>query len=373
MRPFVAPSASESDTVGVTRWWPSLFCLVLACGVGAEDAVSAPAVGSEPSRAASTSGRAPSRDPAQDEQAPHSVGPAEPTAPAIVLPEVVTSCTPPRRTEAAARLREGVVYSRPHGRPLALDLALPASAGPHPVVLVFHGGGWSAGERGHVRDDIATLAGLGYAGAAVDYRLVDAGRDTSPAQVADARCAVRYLRSHAAELGLDPKRFGALGYSAGGQISLMLGTAEDVPGLDAGCSDVETSPAVQVAIGYFAPVDMRPEARFSRAANHVITRLLGADRRRAPEAAALASPLVHVDGSDAATLLVHGTDDSVVPIEQARMMRSALARAGVPVRLVELEGAGHGFRLFGRGARLRPGTCTTLAFLEATLRDRRPE
>ena len=353
------------------RRWILTFVFALAGCVPAGEAESptaplplpASAPASAPATATATA-TAPDSDPAPDsESAPDS----DPAPAPIVAPPVVTTCVPPRRTETAPRLREGLIYSRVGAQALALDLALPASSGPHPIVLVFHGGGWSAGERAHVRDDIATLAGLGYAGAAIDYRLVDGSRGTSPAAVADARCAVRYLRRRADELGLDAERMGALGYSAGGQIALMLGTASDVAGLDGGCSDTGTSPAIRAAIGYFPPVDMRPEAEFSRAADQVITRFLGVTRRRDPRAAALASPLVHVDGGDAATLLVHGTEDNVVPVGQSRMMRAALARVGVPVTFVEIPGARHGFRLFGRGARVRPGTCTSLAFLQATL------
>lgn len=280
---------------------------------------------------------------------------------------VVARCAAPARTDAAPRLREGIVYARPGGAALALDLALPAGEGPHPVVVVVHGGGWAAGERAHVRDEIATLATAGYAGAAIDYRLVEGGRNPSPAQVADARCALRYLRRHAAELGLDPDRVGALGYSAGGQIALMLATGADVSGIDGGCADVSTSPRVRGAVAYFAPTDLRPETTFSRAADRVIARFLGTTRRRDPAAAALASPIAHVDASDAPVLLVHGTADRVVPFDQATAMRDALDRAGVPVTLVPVEDGQHGFRLFGDEPRLSAATCTTLAFLRAFL------
>lgn len=285
----------------------------------------------------------------------------------VVAPAVVRACAPPRRTSEAPRLREGIVYSRPGGRPLALDLALPAGRGPHPVVLVFHGGAWRAGERAHVREEIAVLARLGYAGAAIDYRLVDGYSNTFPAAIADARCAVRHLRSRAADLDLDPDRIGALGYSSGAQVALMLATASDVAGLDDGCADVGTSPAVRAAIGVASPTDLRPEARFTRPADRAITRFLGTTRRRDPDAAALASPIAHVGGGDAATLLIHGTADRVIPIEQPRRLRAALARAGAPVTLVELDGVEHGFRLFGDDPRVLPGVCTAVAFLRAAL------
>ncbi len=283
------------------------------------------------------------------------------------LPDEVRACALPR-PDQGVRLEEGIVYSRP-GAPLALDLALPRGQGPHPWLVLFHGGGWRAGERIHLRDEILALAGLGYAAASVDYRLVDHGaRNAFPAAVTDARCAVRYLRRHARRFELDPQRAGAIGFSSGGHLAEMLGTAAGVEGLDRGCADRETSPAVQAVIAYFAPSDLRRGAHFARAADRVRDRFLGTPPEQDPERADLASPLVHVGGDSPPTLLVHGTEDRVVPLAQSRTMRDALAQAGVPVELVELPGVGHGFRLFSHMAGTRPGACTSLAFLDATLR-----
>lgn len=302
-----------------------------------------------------------------DEPAPEPEEPAHAAPVArIEAPAPTASCEIPDGP-AGVRLRT-LRYAR--GR--ALDLALPAGDGPHPWVVVLHGGAWAVGERAHVAEELSLLAALGYAAAGVDYRLVDdGGRHRFPTQVADARCAVRYLRRRAPELGLDPDRAAALGYSAGGHLAMMLATAADVAGLDTDCDDTATSPAIRLAISYFGPADLRGEAEYGRAAERIVNRMLGASRHRDPERAALASPIAHVDGTDAAVMLVHGTADRVVPLEQSRRMRAALAGAGVPVRLVEVEGRGHGFRLVGEASDLRVATCTSLAFLEAALRSPR--
>jgi acetyl esterase/lipase len=341
-----------------------------ACGLLA---LALAACSGRPAEDAASSGPSIARAQEPEEEARPTAPPEPPGAPRASAPPV--RALPPRVDDCVVpepgpgvRIREAVVYARPRG-PLRLDLALPPGGGPHPVVLLVHGGGWSAGERIHLRDEMRILAGLGYAAASIDYRLMDHGAPNRfPAAVADARCAVRYLRRNAADLGLDAERMAAVGFSAGGHLAQMLATAPDVEGLDAGCGDVATSPAVRAAIAYYAPSDLRPAAPFGRAADRIITRFLGATRRARPDRAALASPIAHVDGRDAAMLLVHGTADTVVPVNQSRRMRAALSHAGVPVRYVEIPDAPHGFRMFGRRLPVRPGTCTSLAFLRATLR-----
>jgi len=291
--------------------------------------------------------------------------PPEAPEPERAWPGLVGECALPAPRDA---VREGLRYAP--GR--HLDLALPEGDGPHPWVVLIHGGGWSAGERGHLRREMEMLAALGFAAASVDYRLLDDGAPNRwPVQIADARCAVRYLRRRAGALGLDPERGAAVGFSAGGHLAELLGTAPEVEGLDHACPDVETSPRVQAVVAYYAPADLRPEARYSRAADGILTRFLGAPRGRVPERAALASPIVHVDPTDPPHLLLHGTRDTVVPLEQSEAMRDALRGAGVHAQLVVVDEAPHGFRLFWRGGRTRPATCTVVAFLDAALRSRR--
>lgn len=220
-----------------------------------------------------------------------------------------------------------------------------------------------------MRNEAGILAGLGYAAATIDYRLMDRGaRNRFPSQVADARCAVRYLRRNARRLGLDEDNIAAVGFSAGGHLAQMLATAATVDGLDAGCANRDTSPAVRAAIAFFAPSDLRPSASFGAAADRLLTRFLGGARQELPERAALASPITHIDRDDAAMLLVHGSRDDVVPVDQSRRMNAALSRAGVPVRYLEIANEGHGFRLFSPRSQTRAATCTSLAFLRALLR-----
>jgi hypothetical protein len=146
---------------------------------------------------------------------------------------VVTRCEPPARTESTGvRTRLDVPYATAGGDTLRLDLALPAGAGPHPVVVLLHGGGWEGGHRSAMHDEMRLLAARGYAAATVSYRLTQAPRDVFPAAVRDVRCAVRWLRASAPALGLDGERIGALGFSAGAYLASMLGVAADLAALD---------------------------------------------------------------------------------------------------------------------------------------------
>jgi len=300
------------------------------------------------------------------------VGPTEPQGSAQPGPARITGLIPapgcgllPRPSMRLVRHSYGLEYGKADGRRLLLDLAVPDIPGPHPVVVLFHGGGFRSGHRSSGRHTMEMLALRGYAAASVGYRLMrEEGRGRFPAPVSDARCAVRWLRHHAHDLGIDPDRLAAMGFSAGAHLSAMLGTASDVDGLDDQCALTGvSSPRVQAAINLYGPSDFRPGYRVGQAADPVITRFLGVSRESDPVRAALASPAAHVDGRDAPTLLIHGARDHVVDVEQSRHMERTLRAAGVPVVLVELPGSAHGFGLFPPGPFSETATCTTLEFL----------
>ena len=272
--------------------------------------------------------------------------------------------------ERRLRVARDLVFSRAGGEPIAMDLFGPRGDEVElaPVVLLLHGGGWRRGERGHVSSMARALAGRGFVGAAVDFRLADAPRATFPAPIADVRCAVRWLRAHGRAHGVDPDRIGVVGFSSGGHMAAMLATAADVRELDApGClAPSDVSPAVQSAAAWFAPLDLRRRIGQFSSRPHVVN-LLGTEPERAPERTALASPITHVSAGDAPMLLVHGTEDPTVDLVQSVAMRDALAAVSVPVVYVELEGAGHGFGLLSTEPVNRPGMCTTVEFLRRTL------
>jgi len=272
----------------------------------------------------------------------------------------------PRRAAVVERVRFGSV----RGRALQLDLVRPSTPGPHPTVLLVHGGAWRRGHRQHMTSTMHAFAAQGYAAASVDYRLADGLRSVFPGPVSDLRCAVRTLRERAPELGLDARRFAAVGFSAGGHLASMLATASDVDDLDDGTCPVDHgSVALQAAVSFYGPYDLRAPLRVGPGADGAIRNLLGVSRTRDPARATLASPITHVDRDDPPMLLVHGLRDRIVEVDQTRRMRRALEQAGVRVHTLELPHHSHGFGVFPR----RPTddgaiACSTLSFLSDTLR-----
>ncbi len=255
---------------------------------------------------------------------------------------------------AAPRSRE-IEYAHPAGAPLRLDLRLPAGPGPHPVVLCIHGGGWRGGDRRRVAL-LEELPARGIATASPDYRLSDTA--PYPAAVEDCRAAVRWLRAHAREHGLDPDRIGAFGPSAGGHLALMLGTVADDP-------RETVSARVRAVASWFGPADL---TRVPSRGDGAAAAFLGASREERPDLWREASPVTHVSADDPPALLVHGDRDSTVPIGHSEAMLAALRGAGVEARLLRVRGAGHGFQGESPDPGIEEIRRFTMAFLERHLR-----
>jgi acetyl esterase/lipase len=218
-----------------------------------------------------------------------------------------------------------------------------------------------------MREEMMALAAHGYAAATVDYRLTSAPVNVFPAAVRDVRCAVRWLRSHARELNVDPTRVAAAGFSAGGHLAGMLATASDVVELGDECTADTPSASVSAAISYAGPHDLRVRGPYTEEQANLVTNFLGTFPGDDPALAALASPITHVGVGDAPMLFIHGTADELVPVEQSRRMRAALVGVGVPATVLELRSVRHAF--VGLAASNRSVVrCTTLAFLERWLR-----
>jgi acetyl esterase/lipase len=225
---------------------------------------------------------------------------------------------------------------------LMLDFYRPAgtAAGgsPRPCVIVIHGGSWLHGNRlddGTKRWLNDWLAGLGYAVASIDYRL--SPQFKWPAQRDDLLAAVRFLREHAAALGIDGDRLVLLGRSAGGQIATAAAYAEVIPG-------------VRGIVDIYGPTDFFRTwevATHPRSLDHRynLELFLGGSPETARAAYESASGAMLVTPRAPPTLILHGTLDINVFVEQAEMLDRKLAAAGVPHALVSLPWAGHAFDL----------------------------
>jgi len=345
---------------------PIALLLTLAVACSSDDGEPAEPAGDAPAEAMRSD--QPAAAPAEQQEAPEVdvVSQPEPRVPDVPF---VAECERPRPVaEGRLIVERDLVYSRAGGEDITLDLLRPRTDELRPAVLLIHGGGWRRGEKAHVDSMARALAGEGLVGVALDFRLADAPRVTFPGPIADARCAVRWLRAHGAEHGVDPDRIGAVGFSSGGHMAAMLATAADVQGLDEpGClAPDDVSPAIQAASPWFAPLDLSQRVGRQDSGPH-IRNLLGGRRAELPEKVALASPVTHVDAADAPVLLVHGTEDPTVGLHQSHALRDAMREAGAPVFYAELEGAGHGFGLLSRHPENLPGICTTMEFLRRLL------
>jgi acetyl esterase/lipase len=249
-----------------------------------------------------------------------------------------------RRTNIRAgqehiNVERGVSYGAVAGESLLLDVyrSLPY-ANPRPAVVLVHGGGMWTGSRAHMEHPARQLAEAGYVAFSIDYRLVDAttGRHRWPAQLDDVQRAVRWVRSHAADYGIDPERVGAYGWSAGGQLAALLGTRDT---RDATAPMASYSSRVDCVVDLAGDVDL---AAYSHPPElHEVIALLGGAVQEVPERYRDASPLTWIDRRSAPFLVIHGDQDDVVPIEQSLRLVAALHAAGVEVEYVELAGAGH--------------------------------
>lgn len=230
-----------------------------------------------------------------------------------------------------------------------LDLYLPEkpAAGKLPVVCWIHGGGWKNGSKESGAGKLARLVATGkYAGVALNYRLT--GEAPWPAQIHDCKAAIRWIRGQAEERGLDPDRIAVWGSSAGGHLVAMLGVSQGVAGLEGelGAFRGESS-AVKCVVDFFGPTDLLAmDAQGStmdhNGAGSPESLLVGGPVQERAETARQASPLRHVSQDDAPALLVHGTEDPLVPFAQSVELAKALKQAGVPAAMLTVEGGGHG-------------------------------
>ena len=279
---------------------------------------------------------------------------------------VSDDCSVPYTAGGAALLTdEDVVYS-PAGGGQGLDIVRPAEGGPHPLVVLVHGGAWGGGDKADFRWEAEVLAGLGFATAAVNYRLSDGSDNTFPAGPRDLRCAVRWLRVHAADFAIDGTRVALVGHSAGAHLAALTGAAWEDPWFDADCPVVGGGGRVSAVIAVSGPFDLRPEAFGGHAEGEWhVEGLLGGSAASLPQLAAAASPVSYADDQDPATLLLHGTDDATVPVGESRRYAAALSSANVVHTLIEVPGAAHNLSLLEGSAESRTADCTTLAFLDA--------
>jgi len=224
-----------------------------------------------------------------------------------------------------------------------LDLYLPERpAGPAPVAVWLHGGSWVAGSKTPAPRVLLDLRGRGFAVAAVDYRL--SGLSSHPAQVHDVKGAVRWLRAHARDYGLDPSRVYLVGFSAGGHLAALAALTAGDPAAEGDVGgNLDRSSAVAGVVVYAGAGDLprlAGECVGCETSEQFLA--LGCSFLLCGERGRLASPVTYARRDAPPFLLLHGDADRVIPLEQSTLLDRALREAGASSRLVAVEGAPHG-------------------------------
>ena len=217
-----------------------------------------------------------------------------------------------------------IVYKTVDGKQLAIFVVTPAGGGVHPAMLMIHGGGWQSGSLAEFNRQAEYLAGRGIVAVQVEYRLIgNPIVDSIVPCVMDAKSAMRYVRSHAAELGVDPGRIGAMGSSAGAQLAGFLGMMD---GFDDPKDDLKVSAKANLMVLISAAVDVS----------------ICCHGKGSPDGVAL-SPNHHVKAGEPPTLLMHSKVDQSVSPAMVQKFADDMKAAGNDFTMIWFPTGGHGF------------------------------
>ncbi|MHC5054365.1 MAG: alpha/beta hydrolase [Planctomycetota bacterium] len=233
---------------------------------------------------------------------------------------------------AADRPDAMLVYKKVGGKVGEIELKLhvfkPEAWKPsdkRPAIVFFFGGGWNGGSPSQFYPHSRYLASRGMVAMSAEYRVKSRHKTTPFECVKDGKSAVRWIRAHAAELGVDPKRVAAGGGSAGGHVAAATGT---VKGLEEEGEDAKTSPRPDALVLFNPVYDNGPSG-------------YGHDRVK-PRWREI-SPMHNIDRDTPPTIVFLGTKDKLIPVATAEKYKKLMTDAGVRSDLHLYEGQPHGF------------------------------
>jgi alpha-L-fucosidase 2 len=234
-------------------------------------------------------------------------------------------------TIGAAELRSDIEYATADGESLKLDASVPDGAGPFPVVIVVHGGGWSRGDKAEgIKPLVESLTDGTFTWFSINYRLAPAHH--WPACIDDVRSAIRWVKKHAGEFKGDPAKIALLGYSAGGHLAAYAAaTAAD-------------DTRVQAVVLFAGPVSLEDDIKFKRGLSTSLQGLFG----HGPEIDDQLAKQLHdasatnfLSADFPPCLLIHGTEDKSVAFAQSENLQTQLDTVGVPCELIPITGGDH--------------------------------
>jgi len=246
------------------------------------------------------------------------------------------------------------------GRAEKMDVYLPAEGevkGPAPAVIWIHGGGWVGGSKSAKRElnVCRTLAENGYAAFSIDYHVADknAGPEDAPwpRNVHDCKTALRFIRKEAARFGIDPRRIGVAGGSAGAHLALAVGLTADDAELNKGGLYLDQANDVSCIIDFYGPTEI-DEKRAPRFA--------GKTAEETAENVRKGSPVRMVKKDSQPVLVAHGTKDELCDISHSHRLVARMKELGTVHEYIEIKDAPHTFDLQPKQMDLRPAV---LAFL----------
>jgi acetyl esterase/lipase len=270
--------------------------------------------------------------------------------------------TAPKKTTKATRERYAdtlipalkptrlIPYKRVGDRELKLHVFLPSdwkASDRRPAFVTIHGGGWTGGDATRMYPFADYFARQGLVGISVEYRLLKPGNGVTVLDcVQDGRSAIRYVRTHAAELGIDPARIVANGASAGGHVAVATAL---FAAFDEQSEDRRVSAEPNALVLFYPVIDTSKD---------------GYGNAKIGERWRELSPAHNVRPGLPPTLVFHGTGDTTTPFKGAQLFYDEMRKAGNRVQLDVNEGGGHGYLMVERAV-----FEDTLAKTERFLRD----
>lgn len=262
-----------------------------------------------------------------------------------------------RSIPPGVRIIRDIEFARHGKQPLKLDILRPKTDGtrPSPAVVWIHGGSFHKGSRNVFYSPLFKLIPRGFILVSIDYRLSQDA--VFPAQVQDCKCAIRWIRAHSKEYGIDPRRIGACGGSAGGDLATFLGTSAGEKSLegDSGWKDQRSD--VQAVADYYGPTDLQaiPKGFASTKAGIAfgtliansrfcpISEFLGCSMWKDSDKCRAANPITYIRKRTAPFIILHGEKDQTVPLNQSLLLYEALKKHNTEAELVIIKNKGHEF------------------------------
>ena len=255
------------------------------------------------------------------------------------------------KSNNSARAFTTQTFASVDGKNLTFDIYKPQATNENngASVIVVHGGSWNAGNRNDFPQWNEWLAENGFTIFDIDYRL--APQPNYLTATGDVKCAVAWIKAHAAEFNISPDRIALFGRSAGAHLALLAAYSAEDSQLPPSCLQDEQSVTVRAVVSFYAPVDLlwaydHPANRFVIDGPQTLADFLGGDPNKSNEIRdrfILASPTAHISEKTPPTLLVHGGRDQLVRVENMQFLDAKLNENDIAHKTIFIPYAQHGF------------------------------